>query len=121
MSSKKFKVCEFPFCELNSFSCRINSHHIVPRSKKGTDHPSNRFQCCPNHHNAIYIPGETNGIHGKILIGNGENLSGSIILNRKVTSTAGVALIYSDCTTKKEYIYFYNLKENNEINLENYK
>jgi hypothetical protein len=114
----KYVVCEFPFCELDSFTCRIHSHHIIPKSKNGSNHPSNLLNLCPTHHAALYVDGETHGIHSKKLIGNGIPLSGSIIVIRKLTSTGGICLFYEDCASSKRFLYYYNTKDNRETTME---
>jgi predicted restriction endonuclease len=112
------KFCDFPLCDHSSVDCRINTHHITPKSQAGNNHKSNLFDCCPNHHNQIYIPGETKGIHSKMIIGDKTKLvSGSIILIRRMTSTSGDALLYFDCVWEKNYLYFYTTKEIVETNI----
>ena len=56
--------CQFPFCEYETdVKSHINTHHIIPQEIDGTNDKWNLFRCCPNHHNMIYVPSATSGIH----------------------------------------------------------
>ena len=55
------------YCELCDYETedrdRMNLHHIIPKSLKGSDKMSNRVFLCPNCHHRVYIFG-SKGIHG---------------------------------------------------------
>lgn len=89
-------ICKFPKCTYStSDRSRIEYHHIIPRSKGGSNEDWNRIFLCPNCHKLVAIPGETCGQHrpGK----------GKIEIIGWLRSTGGRILEYKD--------------ENNEIQL----
>ena len=94
---KKFK-CEFPGCGYETDYNYIHWHHIIPKSKGGSDAPWNRVWLCPNHHCRVYIPGEVHGIHAVCT-------DESIILLGKLKSTGGTLLEYrmANSDESKEY------------------
>ena len=90
--------CEFPGCEIESDEReQFEYHHIVPRSKNGTNDRNNRIWLCLKHHAKIYIPGESRGKHSKIR-------DGSIIINGWRFSTGGRILEWKNISDK-DYQY----------------
>jgi hypothetical protein len=80
--------CNFPGCEYTTdVKCQIHNHHIVPRSKKGSNKNYNLITVCPTHHAKIFIPGELHGQHSKQSVD-------SIVMIRKLPSTDGEVLEY---------------------------
>lgn len=92
--------CEFPNC---SFTSRDRSkfayHHIIPRSKDGSNDSNNRIWLCLAHHTDIYIPGEIRGIHSKVR-------DNSIIIIGWHYSTGGRVLEYSNTLLTQPKYYF---------------
>lgn len=84
-------------CELCDFETnnkhQIHHHHIVPVKYGGNNSKMNKIRVCPNCHNSIYIPYETDGIHSI----RSENY---IIIHNILQSTGGLLLEYS---TKEKY------------------
>ncbi len=80
-------ICEFPTCNYITYHKYIHYHHIIPKSKNGSNKHYNRVWLCPNHHCRIYIPGETNGIHAVCT-------EESVILISKRMTTCGILLEY---------------------------
>lgn len=108
---KKYK-CGFPGCTYETDYRYIHYHHIVPKSKGGSDKEYNRIWLCPNHHCRVYIPGETNGIHAVCT-------DESIIILGKVVSTSGVLLEYrtpfsSEIMNIKENICLIDISDKDE-------
>jgi 5-methylcytosine-specific restriction endonuclease McrA len=94
--------CEYPNCNYQTdIRSKINYHHIIPKSKSGSNKNFNRIWLCPNCHTSIYIPEETKGIHSKF------NDNSIIILGWKL-STAGKILEYK-LINSNEILYY--LKE----------
>lgn len=58
------------YCGINTF-CDV--HHVIPRSKGGTNHKSNLIYLCPNCHRNIH--------------------AGELKLDRKVLTTEGYSLL----------------------------
>lgn len=102
----KYK-CNFPGCTYETNHRYIHYHHIIPKSKGGSDKESNRVWLCPNHHCRIYIPGETRGIHSVCT-------EESVILIAKRMSTAGLILEYR--LPEKDEITKINIKSLPETN-----
>ncbi|MCK9428956.1 MAG: HNH endonuclease [Candidatus Omnitrophica bacterium] len=94
--------CEYPNCNYKTdIRSKINYHHIIPKSKFGSNKKFNRIFLCPNHHVCIYIPEELKGIHSKF------NSNSIIILGWKL-STEGKILEYK-LINSNEILYY--LKE----------
>ncbi len=80
--------CDFPGCDYETeLRSQIVDHHIIPRSKGGSDKDSNLFRCCPSHHSHIFIPGMEHGIHSKYS-------EYSIVIDNMLLSTGGYVLEY---------------------------
>jgi len=94
--------CGFPGCSFKTVERdRIDRHHIIPRGKpRCTNNPSNLIWLCPDHHRAIYIPGETHGHHSII------NKDSIVIIDRLDSST-GKVLRYRKCSDMVVRYYYY--------------
>jgi len=80
--------CQFPGCNYETTSrTQIEYHHIVPKTKGGSNLPKNRIWLCPNHHKKIFIPGEIKGVHSK-------KSEDSIVILGWLQSTGGRLLQY---------------------------
>lgn len=56
--------CQYPNCTYETTNRdKIENHHIIPKSKNGSNQRWNRIFLCPTHHKYIYIPGEVDGQH----------------------------------------------------------
>lgn len=93
----KIYKCQFPTCGYATESRNsIHYHHIVPKSKGGSDKPFNRIYLCPNCHTRVYVEGVTHGIHSI-------RKQNSVILEGYVNSTQGKYLKYFDESGKINY------------------
>lgn len=91
--------CEFPNCNYSTnIRSQINYHHIVPKSKNGSNNSYNRIWLCPSCHTKVYIPNEISGIHSKYN-------DSSIILLRWVDSTCNKVLEYK-LINENEILYY---------------
>lgn len=89
--------CQFPSCfYITESRSQIHFHHIVSREENGGNESYNLLMLCPNHHNLIYNPNSTSGIHSI-------KSNDSIIIKSKAKSTAGDVLIY-ETVDGKEHI-----------------
>ena len=105
---QSYHQCEFPGCENDSFNCRMNRHHVQPKSKGGNNHKSNIMYFCPTCHSKIFVA-DTKGIHGSLI-------KGSIEIINRLTSTAGKVLQYIDCDNMQMYLYNYCTNSKDEFN-----
>jgi predicted restriction endonuclease len=97
--------CEFPNCDYESDELgSFDSHHIIPKSKGGSDRAFNRIRLCPNCHRKIYIEDFTGGIHSI-------KKDNSIIILGKIVSSDGDVLYYHKCSDNKEYYWFNNSRD----------
>lgn len=87
--------CEFPGCNYTTENrTQIEYHHIVPKTKGGSNRAKNRIWLCPNHHKMIYVPGEERGIHSKLHMN-------SIVILGWVQSTGGRLLQYKNANEEE--------------------
>lgn len=97
--------CEFPFCEYETDERNlIHFHHIKPKELSGNNQANNRIHLCPNCHAKIFIPESKFGNH---------SIEGkeSITILSRLLSTNGSVLHYRKSSDRKNYYYFYILKE----------
>ena len=82
--------CEGPGCVYTTLDQhQIHKHHIVPKSKGGSNTKMNLVRLCPNCHNKIYIPGCNRGIHSI-------KAKNHIILHSIMASSIGLVLEYEE-------------------------
>lgn len=80
--------CQFPNCNYSTKDRKcIEHHHIIPKELNGSNRKFNRIWLCPNHHSLIYVPNSTSGKH---------SIATNVILIRKLLSTSGTLLEYSE-------------------------
>lgn len=97
--------CNFPGCNYKSEDIgSFDSHHIIPKSKGGTDKEWNRLLVCPNCHRKIFIENIVNSVHSV-------KRPGGIIIIEKLISSTGELLHYKKLEDNKEYYWFYRLQE----------
>jgi len=87
---RKLYKCQFPGCNFKHPGRKhFNYHHIIPKSRGGSDRPCNRILLCARCHTFIYVEGETTGIHSLgeddiILLGYRQSTDGRLIEWKKV-------------------------------------
>ena len=95
--------CQLPNCDYQTESkSQINFHHIIPKSLNGSNKKSNLLAVCPNCHSTIYVSGVVTGPHSV-------KSDNSIVINKKVQTTAGMAIEYKYVT--EEDVNYSLLKE----------
>ena len=80
--------CEGPDCAYETIDKhQIHKHHIIAKSKGGSNKKFNIIRLCPNCHNRIYIPDCKRGIHSI-------KANNYIILKGIFASSTGLVLEY---------------------------
>jgi DNA-directed RNA polymerase subunit RPC12/RpoP len=80
--------CQLPDCEYQTEEkSQIHFHHIIPKSMGGSNKKNNLLSVCPTCHSKIFVQGMSKGPHSI-------ECKNSIIINKKVLTTAGLAIEY---------------------------
>jgi len=83
----------------------MDIHHIVPRSKQGSDRAWNLLTVCPGCHRKIYIPNMNTGIHKSPAIG-------SIEIFGYLSTSDGQAVHYRMVENGLEFLWVPKTSEN---------
>ncbi len=89
--------CNFPGCDYSTdHRHQIHNHHIISKSKGGSNKKYNLVMLCPNCHGKIFQEDAKRGIHSI----RGKD---SIELVGKISSTGGLLLEYKDPVGETNY------------------